>query len=594
MKINQFLLSIRNIRNLDKSKLRRQINTKKLSDGNFIILLLIVIWTLLSACSHKKIEKKPVHKLHNGIELPVPWPPRYDQNTEYEVMMAPPYLRQKPDIININTGRQLFTDDFLIEETNMERLCHKPVDYSGNPVLVADKEWEFTRSGRPYAAPFSDGVWYDEKDDKFKMWYLAGAGKKNLDNGFYTCYAESDDGKNWKKPLLDIIPGTNVVDTFLRDASTVWLDKFEKNPEKRYKFFNIEQPWQYVLKYSSDGIHWSRGVAQSGSIGDRSTAFYNPFTGKWVLSIRTSKRRTDGSYSRGRNYIENTDPELLVSLAHQIKKEADDKHIIYWFGPDSMEQRNPGFPDFKPGIYNFDVIAYESIMLGFFNVHKGPENDVCRKLGIPKRNEINIGFSRDGFHFYRPTHEVFIGVNESENAWNYGNVQSINGVPIIVGDSLYFYNSGRQLNNIYNDSHMSTGLSTLRRDGFVSMLSGKKDGFLLTEKVSFDGKYFFVNADVQGTLRVEILDENNEPANGYKKDDCIAFTGNSTRQPISWKNKKNLSDLEGKVIKIKFYLTDGDLYSFWISPWATGESRGFTAGGGPALDDSGIDKRKKP
>jgi len=592
MKINQLMLSGRNLRNRDKSKLRRQINTKKLSDGNLIILLLIVFWTLPSACSHKNIEEKVLHKLHNGIELPDTWPPRYDQNTEYNSMMAPPYLQQKPDIININTGRQLFVDDFLIDETDMERISHTPVYSSGNPILVADRDWEYTRSGRPYAAPFSDGVWYDEKDDKFKMWYLAGAGKKNLDNGFYTCYAESEDGRIWKKPLLDIINGTNVVDTFLRDASTVWLDKSEKDPEKRFKFFNIEQPWQYVLKYSSDGIHWSRGVAQSGNIGDRSTAFYNPFTGKWVLSIRTSKRRTDGSYSRERNYIENTDPEMLVSLAHQIKKEADDRHIVYWFGPDSLEQRNPGFPDFRPGIYNFDAIPYESIMLGFFTVHKGPENDVCRKLGIPKRNEINIGFSRDGFHFYRPTHEVFIGVNESENVWNYGNVQSINGVPIIVGDSLYFYNSGRQLNNIYNDSHMSTGLSTLRRDGFVSMSSGETDGFLLTEKVLFDGKYLFVNADVQGTLHVEILDENNKPADGYNKDDCIVFTGNSTRQPISWKNKKDLSGIEGKVVKIKIYLADGDLYSFWISPWATGESRGFTAGGGPGLDDSGKDIRK--
>mgnify|MGYP007006983365 CR=1 FL=1 len=28
----------------------------------------------------------------------------------------------------------------------------------------------------PYAAPFSDGIWYDESEQKFKMWYLAGAG----------------------------------------------------------------------------------------------------------------------------------------------------------------------------------------------------------------------------------------------------------------------------------------------------------------------------------------------------------------------------------------------------------------------------------
>jgi hypothetical protein len=31
------------------------------------------------------------------------------------------------------------------------------------------------------------------------------------------------------------------------------------------------------------------------------------------------------------------------------------------------------------------------------------------------------------------------------------------------------------------------------------------------------------------------------------------------------------------------------LYSFWISPWLSGASRGYTAGGGPGLDPKGID-----
>ena len=43
----------------------------------------------------------------------------------------------------------------------------------------------------------------------------------------------------------------------------------------------------------------------------------------------------------------------------------------------------------------------------------------------------------------------------------------------------------------------------------------------------------------------------------------------------------------------QFYVTNGDLYSFWISPWETGESRGYTAGGGPGLSPEGIDKPVK-
>ena len=75
------------------------------------------------------------------------------------------------------TGRILFVDTTFIEKTNLQRIHHSPVYYSGNPVLKADKKWELNINGDPYAAPFSGGVWYDEEEQKFKMWYSAGGGK---------------------------------------------------------------------------------------------------------------------------------------------------------------------------------------------------------------------------------------------------------------------------------------------------------------------------------------------------------------------------------------------------------------------------------
>jgi len=52
---------------------------------------------------------------------------------------------------------------------------------------------------------------------------------------------------------------------------------------------------------------------------------------------------------------------------------------------------------------------------------------------------------------------------------------------------------------------------------------------------------------------------------------------------------KDLSVLNDKIIRLKFYMADGDLYAFWISPWITGESRGYTSGGGPDLSPGGVD-----
>lgn len=535
-------------------------------------------------------------KLPNGIQLPQQWPPRYEEPVAAQDMPLP-YLENKPEVISINVGRQLFVDNFLISETTLNPIYHTPDFYTNNPVLGPDKEWENTIEGAPYAAPFSDGIWYDEKDGKFKMWYLAGAGTihKQDKQTFYTGYAESEDGKNWVKPVLDIYNNTNIVDTCNRDAATIWLDKLEKDPAKRYKMFNVERRptdrrWQFILKYSADGIHWSNGVAQSGDLYDRSSAFYNPFRGVWALSMRYSTAVS----SRSRSYLENVDPEVAVSMAHRIRKGVPDKNMVYWFTPSDKEPRHPKFPETDPGIYNFDAIAYESIMLGSYSVWQGPENHICAEHGIQKKNELFLGYSRDGFHFSRPSFKPFMGVNETEGAWNWGNMQSINGVPLIVGDSLYFYTSGRRLNDIMWDSYTSTGLATLRRDGFVSMQAGKEEGYLITEKLSFDGKYLFVNADVKNkkaSLAVEILDETGNPIPGFTRKECIVMKkADSTKHMITWKNKKNFSDIAGKTIRVKFYLTNGDLYAFWISPWETGESRGYTAGGGPGLSVDGIDK----
>ncbi|MEB3372815.1 hypothetical protein SFC43_02715 [Bacteroides sp. CR5/BHMF/2] len=62
-----------------------------------------------------------------------------------------------------------------------------------------------------------------------------------------------------------------------------------------------------------------------------------------------------------------------------------------------------------------------------------------------------------------------------------------------------------------------------------------------------------------------------------------------TKLMISWKKHSELESLKERMIRLKFYLNKADLYSFWISAWQTGESCGYTSGGGPGLSDKGID-----
>ena len=70
-------------------------------------------------------------------------------------------------------------------------------------------------------------------------------------------------------------------------------------------------------------------------------------------------------------------------------------------------------------------------MLGMFQIMYGPENDVCEKYGVPKITELMPMYSRDGYHFSRPSREAFITASMMKGTWDRGYVQSVGGGVII-------------------------------------------------------------------------------------------------------------------------------------------------------------------
>lgn len=77
--------------------------------------------------------------LYNGIKLPSQWPPQRNYASEIRTGMTPFYLADKPSVLRINVGRQLFVDNFLIASTTLKRTFHYPEYHSANPVLVPDQ-----------------------------------------------------------------------------------------------------------------------------------------------------------------------------------------------------------------------------------------------------------------------------------------------------------------------------------------------------------------------------------------------------------------------------------------------------------------------
>ncbi len=523
--------------------------------------------------------------LYNGIRLPDNWPPRDIDPGNYEPMNIP-YLRNRPAIIPIDVGRQLFVDDFLIEKTSLQREFHNARKLENNPVLKPETWLEQGPFGIPGASAKDGGVWWDPKDKLFKMWYEAG--------WLYSmAYATSKDGIHWERPELDIDGGTNrLVPEIIADSSTVFLDHFTNDPKQRFKMFlrppnsvpGVTKTFQrgYAM-VSEDGIHWSDPI-ETGICGDRTTIFYNPFRKKWVYSLRNTGQYGRSPIGRSRYYYEHDD--YLKGAQWDIKD------IAFWTGADRLDLPDPAIGD-KAQLYNLSAVGYESIMLGLHQVHLGPDNEICLRDATPKITELKISFSRDGFHWDRPNRETFINATRKEGDWDRGYVQSVGGICTVVGDELRFYYIGfkgdqSKKHSVYvkNGMHSygSTGIAVLRRDGFASMNADKKGGALTTRPLTFKGKYLYVNTDCSnGELKVEITDVNNNVLTPFTLGRCKAVSANSTIQQISWKGVEDLSALIGKTIRIRFHLKNGKLFSFWVSPESTGASHGYIAAGGPGF-----------
>lgn len=519
--------------------------------------------------------------LYNGIVLPKEWPPRIEKLTPEP--MAVPYLKNPPDVIPIDVGRQLFVDDFLIAKTDLTRSFHQPEYCKENPVLRADKKWEHKSRGW-FAAPYSGGVWYDQKDRKFKLWYCGGYLAS-------ICYAESADGIRWKKPALDAVEkGTNIVlepgppgKDRRRDSTSVWLDRFAKDPRKRFKYFATEagRGWGLVYRTSPDGIHWSQPVVSRRIAGDRTTMIHNPFRGVWVVSLRIGTE-----VGRSRGYVEGRDPAKLIrSVPGGNFRRDPDGPASLWVGADKLDPVHP-VEKWRRGhqLYNLDAVAYESLMLGFFVIWQGPSNGECGRHKLQKRNEILLGFSRDGFHWARPCRRRFIRCTWDEGHWRFGNVQSVGGACCLVGDKLYIYFTGRAKPKGAWDADASTGLVFLRRDGFASMDAGKQGGTLTTRPVTFKGKHLFVNVDCpQGELKAEVLAKDGKVIQPFTAANCNALSCDKTLARVTWKPGRDLSSLAGKPVRFRFHLQGGSLYAFWVSPGPSGASHGYVAAGGPGL-----------
>ncbi|MGI8992254.1 MAG: hypothetical protein ACR2I2_22080 [Bryobacteraceae bacterium] len=176
-------------------------------------------------------------------------------------------------------------------------------------------------------------------------------------------------------------------------------------------------------------------------------------------------------------------------------------------------------------------------MIGMLAIHRGPPNEVCAKSGVPKITDLTVAYSRDGIKWERPDRGSFLACSQKPGTWNRGYLHSSGGVCLVVGDELWFR-----------------------------------------------GKHLFVNANVKGgELRAEVLDESGKVVQPFSRDDCVPAKSDRTAQAVTWSGGEDLSRVAGRPSALRFFVTKGEIYSFWVIPDTSGASYGYVAAGGPGF-----------
>ena len=460
-----------------------------------------------------------------------------------------------PRRLTLGCEKHLLIDDWSIAETrNIRRTFHRPAKHKTNPLIVRDRPWE------PRDLYLFGGVERTARG-KYRMWYNSAdstsANRKNV----HTCLATSDDGIRWEKPSLGICEykGSRDNNIVIANAGTSWvfMNPDEPRPDFRYLAKIRHQGTQGWT--SADGMHWvNHGVILPQSL-DASTCAWDPVRKKYVASIKLGYRgRRMRGYAESDDFLHWTDTYLMADVDH-------------------LDVRGDQ-------IYQMPIFRYESLYLGLCKMYHVGSSDTC---------DIQLAVSHNCMHWERPYRALggpTFATKDKEvieypdphtqpliptgpiGSWDFGNHDSPASVPIRSGDELRFYYGGRarshsRLNPYGKDTAGkggTIGLATLRLDGFVSADADASGGAVLTRPMRLSGSDLFVNADASGgRLAVEVVDAGGGRIRGFAAADARVIRGDKTRIRCGWKNRRGISSLSGKTVRLKFHLANASLYAFW-------------------------------
>ena len=474
-------------------------------------------------------------------------------------------LAESSTPLSLNLQRQLFVDDFVIEETfAIERTMLQPKKHADNPIMSPKMPWE-----GGFLHPVM--TLYAAKSQEFRMWYRAWASIKPP-VARYLCYATSRDGINWERPNLGLVKfrgskDNNIVQS-RPDMVTIY-DPRDPDPSRRYKSVGRFDTEGLCVAFSPDGLQWTNYEKNPviEKIGDSNT----------LLGWDDIHKTYVGYF---RPYCGINDPirkEFPVGGLRRITRSTSDD-FIHW-SPTKMVLEPDDHDPVGTQFYEMYVTQYEGVYFGtvaVLHIDRALQDyQQTDAEALEQTMDAQLAFSRDGIHWTRlGSRQPWLSFGPSQS-WD--DLQAYPQPLIVVGNEIWVYYYGANVRHQVKDLRLSgervdgrwrgarIGLVKLRRDGWVVARPepGAGEAWIVTKPMTFEGGTLWVNADAQdGSLRVEVLDDQHRPIPGYERENCKPIAKDATATAVQWQDA-NLLSLAGRPVRFKFYLNGASLYSFW-------------------------------
>jgi hypothetical protein len=481
--------------------------------------------------------------------------------------------------IQLGSKRELFVDEYLIaKKTHLELRLHSPTPKE--IVMVRDAPWE--GSG-------SDFEVFIRESDRIRLYYM-GAELTNADGTklqfdpaspgrkpVFACYAESKDGIHWTRPELGLFEYNGS-----KRNNIVWsgpkLDNFtpfkDSNPDcapdERYKSMVAGPGGLFALK-SADGIHWSylsdKPVITRGKFDTQNNAFWDPIRKTYWCYVRDFH----GPDGKPTNDTKTGVRDILVTTSTDFRVWTEPQPLKYVNSPDEALYVNVVQPYFRaPHVFVGFPARYvdRSFSAAAMRTLPDPEHRQRRMSFSPRYGTVLTDTvfmsSRDGRTFNR-SNEAFVrpGPQRRDN-WVYGDAFIGLGLLETPAEDP---TADPELSLYIHEDHWKgpTRLRrhTLRLDGFSSMHASGTAGELVTKPLVFSGNHLTLNfaTSAAGSVRVELVGNDDEPLPGFSLDDCDELFGDSVNRTVTWADKSDLSAFAGQPLRLRIVLRDADLYS---------------------------------